>query len=100
MSPARALLVDDTRFERHISPPSHPERPERLVAARRGLAAAKVEFTPVAFGSATDEDLARVHDPRFLEALAKLRGRSAYIDPDTFVSPESVEVARLAAGSL
>jgi acetoin utilization deacetylase AcuC-like enzyme len=100
MSPARALLVDDPRFERHISPPSHPERPERLVAARRGLAATKVDFIPVALASAADEDLARVHDPRFLEALAKLRGRSAYIDPDTFVSPESVEIARLAAGSL
>src|SRR5580658_2501214 len=100
MSPARALIVDDPRFERHISPPSHPERPERLAAARRAVASSTVDFTPVATRPASDEDLARVHDRRFLEKLDKLRGRSAYIDPDTFVSPESVDVARLAAGSL
>jgi acetoin utilization deacetylase AcuC-like enzyme len=100
MSPARALIVDDPRFERHISPPSHPERPERLAAARRAVASSIADFIPVATRPASDEDLARVHDPRFLEKLDKLRGRSAYIDPDTFVSPESVDVARLAAGSL
>jgi acetoin utilization deacetylase AcuC-like enzyme len=100
MSPARALLVDDARFGHHISPPSHPERPERLVAARRGLATIAVDFTPVQARPAVDEELVRVHDPTFLERLGRLRGRSAYIDPDTFVSPESVDVARLAAGSL
>jgi acetoin utilization deacetylase AcuC-like enzyme len=100
MSPARALLVDDARFEQHISPPSHPERPERLVAARRGLATIAADFTLVAARPAVDEELVRVHDPKFLERLGRLRGRSAYIDPDTFVSPESLDVARLAAGSL
>src|SRR5580658_3724773 len=100
MSSARALIVDDPRFERHISPPSHPERPERLVAARRAVARATADFTPVAVRPASDEELARVHDPRFLERLETFRGRSAYIDPDTFVSPESLDTARLAAGSL
>ncbi len=100
MSSARALIVDDPRFERHISPPSHPERPERLLAARRAVAASATDFTPIAVRAATDEELSRVHDPRFLEHLEMLRGRSAYIDPDTFVSPESIDTARLAAGSL
>src|SRR5580698_5587900 len=100
MSPARALIVDDPRFERHISPPSHPERPERLAAARRAVASSAADFTPVATRPASDEALSRVHDPRLLEKLDKLRGRSAYIDPDTYVSAESVDVARLAAGSL
>jgi acetoin utilization deacetylase AcuC-like enzyme len=100
MSSARALIVDDPRFERHISPPSHPERPERLVAARRAVASTRADFTPVAVRPASDEELARVHDARFLERLEAFRGRSAYIDPDTFVSPESLDTARLAAGSL
>lgn len=99
MSFAPALIVDDARFELHISPPAHPERPERLAAARRAVTSSNADFTPVAIRPASDEDLSRVHDPRFLERLDKLRGRSAYIDPDTFVSPESVEVARLAAGA-
>jgi len=100
MSLARALIVDDPRFERHISPPSHPERPQRLAAARRAVASSAANFTPVAARPASDEELARVHDPLFLERLDKLRGKSAYIDPDTFVSPESIDIARLAAGSL
>jgi len=41
-----------------------------------------------------------VHDPRFLDALSRLRGEAGYLDPDTYVSADSVEVARLAAGSL
>ena len=28
------LLVDDPRFDRHVPPGHHPERPERLHAAR------------------------------------------------------------------
>jgi acetoin utilization deacetylase AcuC-like enzyme len=100
MPPARALIVDDPRFERHIPPGPHPERPERLVAARRGLAGIAVELSPIPGRSATDEELTRVHEPRFLERLEKLRGRSTHIDADTFVSPESIDIARFAAGSL
>jgi acetoin utilization deacetylase AcuC-like enzyme len=42
----------------------------------------------------------RVHSSRFVDALSKLRGEEGYLDPDTYVSAESIEVARLAAGSL
>ena len=50
----------------------HPERPERLVAARAGVqAAAGTSFERVTAQSATDEELARVHDPRFIDALAQ-----------------------------
>jgi len=97
---ARALLVDDRRFDAHAPVGHHPERPERLVAARGAIRALGRRFDPVDARPATDEELARVHSPRFLESLATLRGEKGYVDPDTYVSPESVEVARLAAGSL
>jgi acetoin utilization deacetylase AcuC-like enzyme len=100
---APALLVDDARFDRHTPLGHHPERPERLVAARaavRELEASGTSFVPVQTRPASDEELARVHDPGFVERLSKLAGTSGYIDPDTYVSPESVLVARLAAGSL
>jgi acetoin utilization deacetylase AcuC-like enzyme len=100
MTGETALLVDDLRFDRHAPLGHHPERPERLVAARAGVASAAARFEPVAARTATDDELARVHDPRFVAALAKLRGETGYLDPDTYVSSESVEVARLAAGSL
>jgi len=96
----RALLVDDPRFDRHKAPAHHPERPERLQAARNALTKVAAAFDAVPARPATDEELLRVHEARFLEALEKMRGRSSRVDPDTYVSPESVDVARLAAGSL
>jgi len=95
-----ALLVDDARFDRHAPLGHHPERPERLFAARSGLKGAPASFENVPTRPATDDELARVHDPRFVAALGKLRGESGYLDPDTYVSAESVDIARLAAGSL
>ncbi|HZU83345.1 MAG TPA: histone deacetylase [Polyangiaceae bacterium] len=95
-----ALLLDDPRFDRHVPPGHHPERPERLTAARAAVAGAHARFTATPARTATDEELARVHDPRFIGRLDELRGQRAYLDPDTYVSPESVDVARLAAGSL
>ncbi len=97
--PPRILVVDDTRFELHIPLESHPERPERLRAARNALARTGAVLERVTSRTATDDELARVHDPAFLEQLAKLRGLSGFLDADTYVSPESVDVARLAAGS-
>jgi len=95
-----AVLLDDVRFDRHCPPGHHPERPERLSAARAAIGASDVSFEPVAPRMATDEELARVHAPRFIEKLAALRGHQGYLDPDTYVSPESADIARLAAGSL
>jgi acetoin utilization deacetylase AcuC-like enzyme len=97
---AAAWLLDDVRFDRHCPPGHHPERPERLSAARAAIDTSEVSFAPVPTRMATDEELARVHAPRFIEKLETLRGHQGYLDPDTYVSPESVDIARLAAGSL
>jgi acetoin utilization deacetylase AcuC-like enzyme len=99
-APPLALVVDEPRFDRHVPTGHHPERPERLVAARDALARTSVRFERVPGRAATDEELGRVHRPSFLAALLKLRGRSGYVDPDTYVSPDSVDVAVWAAGSL
>ncbi len=39
-----------------------------------------------------------MHDPKFVEWLRTLNGEQGYIDADTYVGPESVAVAELAAG--
>ncbi len=99
----KALLVDDARFDLHTAPGHHPERPERLTAARAAVAAVESEgiaFDRVAGRMATDEELSRVHEPAFVETLGKLRGRTGFLDPDTYVAPGSIDAARLAAGSL
>src|SRR3954470_18455035 len=93
-------LIHSDRFAEHQTPPGHPERPERAevmdaVAARwreRG-----VEI--VAPRAATREQLARVHAPDYLQRIAASAGRASQLDPDTYTSPESHDIALLAAGA-
>jgi acetoin utilization deacetylase AcuC-like enzyme len=40
-----------------------------------------------------------VHDPQYIGSLRETAGRAVALDPDTFTSPESYEVACLAAGA-
>ena len=95
------ILVTSDRFADHLTPPGHPERVERAevmqVVAERARAEGHAIQAPRA---ATDEDLARVHDGEHIATIAGARGRTAMLDPDTFMSPESDEVARLAAGAV
>lgn len=98
MAAPKALLVDDEAFDRHEPIGYHPERPERLVAARAAVARAGARFQRVAAPEATREQLERVHDARFLTELEGLRGKRGMLDPDTFVSEKSVEAALRAAG--
>ncbi len=94
------ILVSSARFAEHQTPPGHPERPERAgvmnaVAARRRAAGGEV----VAPRAATGEQLARVHDAAYLHRLSETSGHAVALDPDTYTSPESHEIALLAAGA-
>ncbi len=53
----------------------------------------------VAPREATIEQLARVHDDAYVRRVAETAGRALSLDPDTYTSPESYEIARLAAGA-
>src|SRR4051812_38428329 len=48
---------------------------------------------------ATREELLRVHTAEHVDAIARTSGRAVMLDPDTFTSPESAEIAVLAAGA-
>jgi acetoin utilization deacetylase AcuC-like enzyme len=48
---------------------------------------------------ATREELARIHTPAYLDQIEATAGRAVMLDDDTFTSPESYDVARLAAGA-
>lgn len=94
------ILISSPRFEEHVTPPGHPEQPERahvfdVVAGDfRGRGGRVLEPVP-----ATPEQLARVHSEDHLARIASTEGRPAMLDADTFTSPASYEIALLAAGS-
>ena len=94
-------LVSSPRFADHLTPPGHPESPERAdVLARVATRFAAQGGTVVEPRSATDADLLRVHTPAHVAAMVATRGRAVMLDEDTFTSPQSEEVARLAAGAV
>ncbi|MCC6873279.1 MAG: histone deacetylase [Sandaracinaceae bacterium] len=95
-------VVDDDVFDEHVAQAPHPERPERLIAARQGLFAAVPEplRRPLAARPARPDELAAVHAGTHLEALerALLRGWG-HLDADTYHSPATRDAAWRAAGA-
>jgi acetoin utilization deacetylase AcuC-like enzyme len=95
------VVVSSKRFVDHVTPVGHPERPERAqvlqsVAEAFGQRGGEV----IEPRSATDEDLLRVHTREHVDRIASTRGKATMIDEDTFASPDSDEIARLAAGGV
>jgi acetoin utilization deacetylase AcuC-like enzyme len=94
------VLIHSDRFVEHQTPPGHPERPERAevmdaVAARWRERGGEV----VAPRAATRAELARVHDEDYLRRISETAGRAVALDPDTCTSPDSYDIALLAAGA-
>lgn len=50
--------------------------------------------------AATDADLERVHTREHIDTIIQTRGQATMIDEDTFTSPDSADIARLAAGAV
>ena len=97
----RTALYRSPIFGNHDEP-SHVENQRRLVAVdaaleRNGLL---VDRPQPQFGPATFDQLARVHEPGYIEALTRAAEQGGgWIDNDTYLDPDSVEVAALAAGA-
>ena len=96
-----ALTVfTSSRFADHLNPPGHPERVERaevmqVVASefrRRGGSVVEPK-------QATDEQIARIHDREYIGVIRETAGRAIALDPDTFTSPDTYDVALLSAGA-
>ena len=94
-------LFVSPRFSDHLTPPGHPERVERHAV----MQAVAAEFrqqggTLIEPREATDDEIARVHDADYIAMIRETAGRATALDPDTFTSPETYEVARLAVGAV
>lgn len=94
------IIFASPQFTAHVTPPGHPERPERadvftaVAEAFASAGGAVREPRP-----ATSEELSLVHTSAYIEEIARTAGRAVMLDPDTFTSPESDAIARLAAGA-
>ena len=94
------VLVASPLFARHLTPPGHPERVERahlldgVTSTWRERGGQTIVPRP-----ATDEELLRVHTEAHVARIAATAGLATMLDSDTFTSPDSYAVARLAAGA-
>jgi acetoin utilization deacetylase AcuC-like enzyme len=98
--PRATGVVVDRRYREHRGPAGHPERPERLAAVERAIEEQRERLRWLPARPASDSEILRVHGAAHLEQVAEAaRLAPSQLDPDTFVSPQSLEVARLAAGA-
>lgn len=91
------LLYDDI-FLRHEMPAGHPESGERLNAIISGLTGSPVwkKLVHCKPRRAERKDILSVHTSRYYEKTLTYTG---YLDPDTYVSSNSVEAAHYAVGA-
>src|SRR4051812_49291636 len=95
------LLVSSDRFADHDTPPGHPERPERAHVMSRVASRWQAKGGEVAAPhAATREQLLRVHAAGHVRRIAESAGQAMAIDADTYTSPDTYEIALLAAGAV
>ena len=96
-------FITHEEFLLHEMGEGHPERPERLGAIEDRLIASRLELLLRRYEAppATREQLVRVHDPRYVDALQKASPSAGLLqlDPDTAMNPHSYGAALRAAGA-
>jgi acetoin utilization deacetylase AcuC-like enzyme len=78
--------------------PGHPESQARLLGAISGVPSGIPRYSPE---KALPEDIQRVHTPEYVGMLQEACSRTrtfAMLDPDTYITRESFDVALYAAG--
>ena len=87
------LVLSHADCSRHVTPPGHPERVERLAAVERGLAGLAV--TRAEAPLAALDEVTRCHPRAYAERVAAAVPQAgwAQLDGDTFLSPGSLDAA-------
>ena len=96
-------LISHAACRLHQMAPGHPEQPARVSVIAEELRARGLHDFLAHYEAprATDEQLARVHPPGYIE-LIRSRAPAAgleQLDPDTAMCPDTLEAALRAAGS-
>jgi acetoin utilization deacetylase AcuC-like enzyme len=95
------LLISHPACLNHLTPPGHPERPDRLRAIERALEHEKFQaLARVPAPMAAVEDVALAHPLDYVELIRDAAPREGMvrIDADTSMSPGSFEAAMRCAG--
>jgi len=100
-------LVRDDEFQEHLTPELHPEAPNRLQAIDKAFLNSSLDDSVPQLKprAACEDDIATVHNAGYIEDLekdsriAKDQDRIVQIDADTFMSPRTFELAKLAVGA-
>jgi len=89
----------DDIFLAHDMPTGHPESKDRLTAINRALKHSPLwdKVLHLKPGRAERDNILLVHTLPYYEDVLKFTG---YYDPDTYISPRSVEAAHFAAGAV
>jgi acetoin utilization deacetylase AcuC-like enzyme len=95
------LLLSNPASLNHLTPPGHPERPDRMRAV--ALTLAEDRFSALTRGEAPEGDLETValcHDNHYIDELRHIAPTSgmAYIDGDTSMSPGTWEAVMRGVG--
>jgi len=94
-------IIRDDRYLEHNPGDGHPESPNRLRVIHDLIDREFANLPKIAPRLATEEELALVHDPLYIQHVANTEGKvHTQLDPDTGLSARSYEIARLAAGGL
>ena len=97
-------FISHSNCLRHDTGAAHPEAASRLHAIEDRLNAARLfdHLRHLDAPEATREQLLRVHDQAYIDAVESRIPDSGYahLDPDTVISPHSLDAARCAAGAV
>ena len=100
----RTAYITHPDCRAHDTGPTHPEHAGRLYAIEDQLVASGLDMVLryVDAPLVSDEQLLRVHPRQHIEAIRAAIPESGYerLDPDTVVSPRSLDAAYRAAGSV
>ena len=100
----RTAYITHPDCRKHDTGPGHPENAGRLYAIEDQFVASGLDnvLRYVDAPMATDEQLLRAHPREYVEAIRAAIPESGYarLDPDTVVSPGSLDAAYRAAGSV
>ncbi len=85
----------------HVTPPGHPERVERYEAILKALADARFDSLDLREAPIADPgDILRCHPQAYVDSIEVAIPDHGFVslDPDTHVSPGSLEAARRGVG--